>query len=152
MMSKAKRIRTRLGWRWLTALGMAMSLVAGIVVTDNAKAQVVNQPQRASNPTTLQKYSWDLTASARQGRFDSLTERAEESARAIRILASDRKNNPVVLSDSQAVRDLVAVNVARHIARGEVPETLLGKRLYKLNLEALFHDSHNAQELVTNLS
>src|SRR5204863_5724089 len=124
-MTRGKRVRTRLGWRWLAALCTSTSLLAGIVVTDNAKAQN-SASTVASDKSALTKYAWDFTAAAAQGRFDSLTERREETNRAIEILSSANKNNPVVLSDSQSVRDLVASGVARRIAKGDVPETLYG--------------------------
>ena len=151
-MTREKTVRIRSGWRWLTALGLAMTLLAGIVTTDSAKAQNTEQPSKASTRGALSKYAWDLTAAAEQGRFDSLTERRDEISRAIEILSSLHKNNPVVLSDSQAVRDLVASGVARRIAKADVPEVLYGRRLLKLNLETLFHDSKSAGELVSNIS
>jgi ATP-dependent Clp protease ATP-binding subunit ClpB len=77
-----------------------MSLLAGIVVTDNAKAQNIAKAV-ASDKSALTRYAWDLTAAAEQGRFDSLTERREETNRAIEILSGINKNNPVVLSDSR---------------------------------------------------
>src|ERR1700738_1925723 len=150
-MTRGKRVRTRLGWRWLTALCMSMSLLAGIVVTDNAKAQNIAKTG-ASDKSALTSYAWDLTTAAEQGRFDSLTERREETNHAIEILSGANKNNPVVLSDSQSVRDLVASGVARRMAKGDVPETLYGKRLLKVNLEALFHDSKSARELMSNVA
>src|ERR1700730_8952556 len=132
-MTRQKRVRTRLGWRWLTALGLAMSLMAGLLVTERANAQSMKNPG-AARKTALSKFAWDLTAAAEQGRFDSLTERRDETNRAIEILSTSGKNNPVVLSDSPAVRDLVASGVARRLAKADVPETLYGKRLFKLNL------------------
>jgi serine protease AprX len=152
-MTREQTVRIRLGWRWLTALGLAMSMLSGIIICDSAKAQNVAKTSKPStNGGSLSKYASDLTAAAEQGRFDSLTERRDEINRAIEILSSGHKNNPVVLSDSQAVRDLVASGVALRIARADVPEALYGKRLWKLNLEALFKDSKNAGELVNNIS
>src|SRR6185369_13312429 len=46
----------------------------------------------------------------------------------------------------------VMIGVARRLVHGDVPEELAGKRLLKLNLELLFHDSSNAQELLAHLS
>ncbi|HSV21619.1 MAG TPA: S8 family serine peptidase, partial [Xanthobacteraceae bacterium] len=128
-----------------------MSLLAGLLVTNNAKAQNIKQPETARK-TALGKYAWDLTAAAEQGRFDSLTERRDETNRAIEILSNSNKNNPVVLSESPAVRDLVASGVARRLVKADVPESLYGKRLFKLNLDALFHDSKTARDLVSNIS
>ena len=151
-MTRGKRLRKQFGWRWLTAVGMAVSLLSAIIVADKASAQNIQKPRRTSSQETLSKYSWDLTAAAAQGRFDSFTERREETNQAIQVLSNSQKNNPVILTDSQAVRDLVTSSVARRIATGDVPETLYGKRLLKLNLELLFHDSPNAAELIKTLS
>ena len=149
-MIREKTVRTRLGWRWLTALGMTMSLLTSIVVTNNAKAQ--NAAKRVvTDGSALNKYAWDMTAAAEQGRFDALTERQEETNRAIQVLSSAQKNNPVVLTDSQSDRDLVTSGVARLIVKGDVPKALYGKRLFKVNLEALFRDSKNASELVNHI-
>jgi serine protease AprX len=150
-MIREKRLRRRLGWRWLMVLGLATSLISGLLITESAKAQNV-QKSGVARQTALGKYAWDLTAAAEQGRFDSLTERRDETNRAIEILSNSARNNPVVLSDSPAVRDLVASGVARRLAKADVPESLYGKRLFKLNLDALFHDSKTAGELLNNIS
>ncbi|MGZ8842666.1 MAG: S8 family serine peptidase, partial [Pyrinomonadaceae bacterium] len=149
-MAREKRIKNNRGWRWLTAVGMSMSLLAGIVITEGARAQT--QPNPDSSANSLTKYATDLTAAADQGRFNDLDERTEETDRTIQILASSQKNNPVVISESQAIRDLVFVSVARRMAHGNVPEELAGKRLFKLDLDSLFRDSKTAEELTTNLS
>src|SRR2546423_4175408 len=150
-MNKAKRIRTKAGWRWLTALSLSLSLLTGIVVSEGAKAQSNNR-QRRSTDDSLSKYATDLTAAAEEGRFNSIDERTKDTERAIEILAGHHKNNPVVISDSQAIRDLVVIGVAVRIAHGQVPEELMATRLYKLNLEALFHDAKTAGELTTRVS
>src|SRR5713226_8488600 len=149
-MTRGKRIRKATGWRWLTALGMLLSLVAGIIVSDHAKAETIEKSTTAQN--MLARYSRDLTRDAEQGRFNSLTDRSDEVTRAIQILSRAQKSNPVVLTDSQAIRDLVAARVAQRIATGDVPESLQGKRLLKLNLDLLFKDSENGAELVSALS
>ena len=151
-MMRAKRTPKHLGWRWLTAAGVAIAVVTGIVVIGGAKAQNSAPVRDAPSKTALQKYAHDLTAAAEQGRFDSLTERQDEANRALQVLARNHKNNPVMITESQAVRDLVAAAVARKIARGDVPEELLSTRIFKLDLELLFHDSKNAEELKSNLA
>src|SRR5438477_2174379 len=122
-MNRQRQTKTK-GWRALTAMVMALSLIAGIVIAEGAKAETI-KVRRADN--SLAKYATDLTAAAEQGKFNSIEEKTDETDRAIQILAGDHKNNPVVISDSQAVRDVVAISVARRISRGEVPETLSGK-------------------------
>src|SRR5581483_10334133 len=136
-------------WRALTATTIALSLVAGILIGESAKAESIKAPRAQ---TALAKYASDLTAAAEQGKFNSIDEKTAETDQAIQILSGEHKNNPVVISDSQAVRDIVAVSVARRIARGEVPAALSGKRFFKLNLDTLFHDSKDAQQLNSHLS
>ncbi|HYW70597.1 MAG TPA: hypothetical protein VE961_06170, partial [Pyrinomonadaceae bacterium] len=148
-MNRAKTNRTRTGWRWATAIALSLSLLTGIVVTEGAKAQ-----SRSAEPlpaSYLAKYTTDLTAAAQQGRFNSIEVPAESPNRAIEILSSQRKN-PVVLSESQTVRDTVIIGVALRIAHNDVPEELLGTHLYKINLPALFHDTKTAEELTSTLS
>src|SRR5262249_46127412 len=147
-MVRSKRVRTRLGWRWLTAWCMAISLTAGIMVSDNARAENA-APVRTS---IVKKYLHDLTSAAEQGRFNSSNERQDEINRAIAILARARQNNPVVLTDSQVLRDIIAAGVARRLAEGNVPAQLVNRRLFKLDLESLFRDSKSSTELQSNLA
>ena len=122
-MKREKRIERRIGWRWATAAGLSLSLLAGIVVSESAKAQTRSREERPV--TSLRKYTTDLTAAAEQGRFNSIDVPAENADRAIEILTSRRKNNPVVISESQSTRDMVIIGVAVRIANGNVPEELL---------------------------
>ncbi|HEX3143475.1 MAG TPA: S8 family serine peptidase, partial [Pyrinomonadaceae bacterium] len=149
-MKREKRIERRIGWRWATALGLSLSLLAGLVVSESAKAQTRGREERPV--TSLQKYTTDLTAAAEQGRFNSIDVPAESADRAIEILTSRRKNNPVVISDSQSTRDMVIIGVAVRIANGNVPDELKAAHLYKLNLNSLFKDSKTADELNNTLS
>jgi ATP-dependent Clp protease ATP-binding subunit ClpA len=125
-MKRERRVRKRFGWRWLIALGLAVSSLAGLLATDSAKAQGT---PAAPAKGALSKYTLDLTSAAEQGRFDSFTDRRDEINRAIAILSSPRKNNPVVLSDSPAVRDMIVAGVARRIVSADVPSAHRGKVL-----------------------
>src|SRR5205085_9042512 len=90
--NRVKQIRTKAGWRWLTALSLSLSLLTGIVVSEGAKAQT-NDRQRRSPNNSLSKYATDLTALAEEGRFSSLEERTKDTVRAIEILTRHHKNN-----------------------------------------------------------
>ncbi len=133
-------------WRSLTAATIAVSLLLGILVSDSAQAQV-NEP---AAPTALARYTRDITAAAEQGKFDSFSDQAKETSRALAILAE--QNNPVLLTDSQAERNVVIAGVARQIVRGQGPEELIGRRVLKLDLDKLFHDTKNAEQLKTTLT
>src|SRR5215510_4589287 len=149
-MAKTKSNRTNL-WRCLTVVGMSISLLTGIVITQGVRAQELKH-HISPRKTSLLKYTTDLSAAADQGRFNDIEERTYETNRAIQILAAGNQNNPVVISESQATRDVVIVGVARRLATGDVPDQLAGKRLFKLNLNLLFHDASNGKELTDLLS
>ena len=117
-------------WRSLTAATIAVSLLLGILVSDSAHAQV-NEPAAS---TALARYTRDITAAAEQGKFDSFSDQAKETSRALAILAE--QNNPVLLTDSQAERNVVIAGVARQIARAQGPEELNGRRVLKLDLDS----------------
>src|SRR5436190_6977219 len=150
-MTRHRRTRRKAGWRWLTALLMAFSLLTGAILQRNAKAQTT--PRRTPPLSKLlARYTTDLTLAAQHGQFNSIDERTSETDRAIQVLTDSHKNNPVVITDSQAIRDVVAIGLARRLAQGDVPAALQGKRLLKLNLDQLFHDSKTAADLVNNVS
>jgi subtilisin family serine protease/acetyltransferase-like isoleucine patch superfamily enzyme len=144
-MMVSKPVKRTLTWQSLTAVGMAFSLFLGIFVHDRAHAQTSTKPK--SDAAMLQRYTRDLTAAAEQGQFDSFTENQAGIKKAIEILARGSQNNPVVLTESQAIRYVVIAGVARRIVRGEVPDALLGRRVLKLDLETLFQDAKNLEDL-----
>src|SRR2546421_707804 len=122
-------------WRWLTAIAMCVSLLSGILISESAKAQNVVSRETASPKTALATYATDLTAAAEQGRFNSIEAKRELTDRALQVLASEQKNNPVVISESQAVRDVVVIGVAQRIVAGDVPENLARKHLCSQQLK-----------------
>ncbi len=139
-------------WRWLTAVSLCLSLVGGILISEKANAQTITKRESATSKSTLDLYTTDLTSLAAQDRFNSVDVPRDLTNKALQILASENRNNPVVISESQAVRDVIAIGVARRLVAGDVPDSLSGKRLFKLNLEKLFRDSTTVDELQTNLS
>lgn len=139
-------------WRWLTAVGLCLALLGGILISENANAQTIKNRAQTPTKTTLEIYTTDLTAAAAQGRFNSVEVRRDLTDRAIQVLTGETHNSPVVISDSQTVRDVIAIGVALRVVRNDVPANLSGKRLLRLNLEKLFRDSSSASELNNNLS
>src|SRR5687768_140458 len=143
---KMRHTNLPITWRSLTAATIAVSLLLGILVSGRAQAQV-NEP---AAPTALARYTRNITAAAEQGKFDSFSDQAKETSRALAILAE--RNNPVLLTDSQAERNVVIAGVARQIVRGQGPEELIGRRVLKLDLDKLFQDTKNAEQLKTTLT
>ena len=86
---------------------------------------------------TLEQYGRDLTAMAKQGKFDPIVGRENEIARIIRILSRRTKNNPCLTGDPGVGKTAIVEGLAQQIAAGEVPDTLAGKRIVSLDLSAL---------------
>ena len=85
----------------------------------------------------LDKYTHDLTASARAGKLDPVIGRDEEIRRVMQVLSRRTKNNPVLIGDPGVGKTAIVEGIAQRIARGDVPESLKDKRLLGLDLSAM---------------
>jgi len=93
--------------------------------------------ERPSTTPTLDKFSRDLTALAREGKLDPVIGRQKEIETVIEILARRKKNNPVLIGEPGVGKTAIVEGLAQRIVKGEVPEVLRDKRLVELNLNAL---------------
>ncbi len=85
----------------------------------------------------LQRYTRDLTDSARRGKLDPVIGRDEEIRRVIQVLSRRTKNNPVLIGEPGVGKTAIAEGLAQRITNGDVPESLKNKRLLSLDLGAL---------------
>lgn len=91
--------------------------------------------QRAKIKTpTLDFFTKDMTALAEQHELDTITGREEELERLIQILLRRTKNNAIILGDPGVGKTALVEGLAAHIALGNVPALLLGKRILTLDL------------------
>jgi ATP-dependent Clp protease ATP-binding subunit ClpC len=93
--------------------------------------------ERPTNTPTLDKFGRDLTAMAREGKLDPVIGRAREIETTIEVLARRKKNNPVLIGEPGVGKTAIVEGLAQHIAAGEVPEALHGKRLVELMVNSL---------------
>lgn len=85
----------------------------------------------------LDKYGKNLTLIASQNKIDPVIGREKEIERAIQILSRRTKNNPVFIGDPGVGKTSVAEGLAANIASGDVPDNLVGKVLYTLDMGSM---------------
>lgn len=91
---------------------------------------------KAATPT-LNNYSRDLTALAREGKLDPVIGREKEIQRVIQILSRRTKNNPCLIGEPGVGKTAVVEGLAQMIAAGGVPETIADRRVLTLDLSGM---------------
>ena len=86
---------------------------------------------------TLDQYSRDLTAYAREGKLDPVIGRENEISRVIQILSRRTKNNPCLVGEPGVGKTAIAEGLAEKIVEGNVPDTIKDKRVVTLDLSGM---------------
>ena len=100
------------------------------------KGQKENMGRNSQTPT-LDQYSRDLTALAREGKLDPVVGREKEIMRMIQILSRRTKNNPCLVGEPGVGKTAVVEGLANRIAAKDIPEIMERKRLLTLDLSAM---------------
>ena len=90
-----------------------------------------------SRTPTLDQLGVDLTVAARADKLDPVVGREQEIQRVVQILSRRTKNNPVLVGEPGVGKTAIVEALAQRIGKGEVPDTLQGKRLVTLDMGAL---------------
>jgi ATP-dependent Clp protease ATP-binding subunit ClpB len=85
----------------------------------------------------LKKYARDLTEIARKGGLDPVIGRDDEIRRTMQVLSRRTKNNPVLIGEPGVGKTAIAEGLARRIAAGDVPESMVDCGLFALDMGAL---------------
>ncbi|MFH0805210.1 MAG: ATP-dependent Clp protease ATP-binding subunit [Patescibacteria group bacterium] len=79
-------------------------------------------------------FTTDLTKEKLQQSIDPVIGRLTEIERLIHILSRRTKNNPVLIGEPGVGKTAIVEGLAKKIVSGNVPDTLLNKRILKLDL------------------
>ncbi|MCI5857159.1 MAG: ATP-dependent Clp protease ATP-binding subunit [Agathobacter sp.] len=91
----------------------------------------------ATATPTLDQYSRDLTAMAREHLLDPVIGRKRETERMIQILCRRGKNNPCLIGEPGVGKTAIVEGLAQSIVEGTVPDIMAGKRLVSLDMSGL---------------
>ncbi|MDL1914122.1 MAG: ATP-dependent chaperone ClpB [Bergeyella sp.] len=86
---------------------------------------------------SLSKYAKNFNELAAEGKLDPVIGRDEEIRRVLQILSRRSKNNPILIGEPGVGKTAIAEGIAHRIISGDVPENLMDKTLYSLDMGAL---------------
>lgn len=134
---------------WL-ALVEVSSLVSTLLkdmgVTQNLLESGIKELRKGSKATSasseetyqsLNKYAKNFNELAAEGKLDPVIGRDEEIRRVLQILSRRTKNNPILIGEPGVGKTAIAEGIAHRIISGDVPENLMDKTLYSLDMGAL---------------
>jgi ATP-dependent Clp protease ATP-binding subunit ClpC len=94
-------------------------------------------PKKPSKTPLLDQFGRDLTDLARKNQLDPVIGREMEIERVIQILSRRTKNNPALIGEPGVGKTAIADGLAQQIVLGNVPESLMHKRVLTLDMGAL---------------
>lgn len=115
-------------------------------LTQDQLQQAIQEMRKGSKVTSstaeesyqsLTKFAKNLNALAREGKLDPVIGRDEEIRRVVQILSRRTKNNPLLIGEPGVGKTAIAEGIAHRIINGDVPENLLDKTIFSLDMGAL---------------
>lgn len=98
--------------------------------------RVTSQSQEETY-NALNKYAKNLNQLAKDGKLDPVIGRDEEIRRILQILSRRTKNNPILVGEPGTGKTAIAEGLAHRIVDGDIPENLVDKQIFALDMGSL---------------
>lgn len=92
---------------------------------------------KSSDTPALDKFGFDMTRAARDGRLDPVVGRENEIERLAQILSRRKKNNPVLIGEPGVGKSAIVEGLALRIVQRKVSRILFNKRVVSLDLTGM---------------
>ncbi len=104
---------------------------------DEFSEQTIEKKGKTKKKLLIEEFGVDLTKRALKGDIDPVIGRKEEIQHVIEILSRRGKNNPLLVGDAGVGKTAIVEELARLIAKEEVPDSLRGKRIISVEIASL---------------
>ncbi|MCK5085195.1 ATP-dependent Clp protease ATP-binding subunit, partial [Candidatus Parcubacteria bacterium] len=94
-------------------------------------------PVMNSNQSVLDYFCVDLVKEFEDGKIDSIIGREKEIDKVINILNRKIKNNPILVGEPGVGKTAIVHGLAQRIFKGDVPASLVGRKIYSLDIGLL---------------
>lgn len=105
------------------------------------KSQNGNRNSKSDKPGSgtpaLDKFGYDMTAAAAEGKMDPVVGRENEIERLAQILSRRKKNNPVLIGEPGVGKSAIVEGLALRIVQKKVSRILFNKRLIGLDMAGM---------------
>ena len=122
--------------KMLKDMGVTKNLLEG-AIKELRKGSKATSASSEETYQSLNKYAKNFNELAAEGKLDPVIGRDEEIRRVLQILSRRTKNNPILIGEPGVGKTAIAEGIAHRIINGDVPENLMDKTLFSLDMGAL---------------
>ncbi|MCT4646111.1 MAG: ATP-dependent Clp protease ATP-binding subunit, partial [Carboxylicivirga sp.] len=108
-----------------------------LAIEELRKGKNVSSQSQEETYQSLEKYARNLNKLANEGKLDPVIGRDDEIRRILQILSRRTKNNPMLVGEPGTGKTAIAEGLAHRLVRGDVPDNLMDKTIYSLDMGAL---------------
>lgn len=106
--------------------------------SSNSSAQSKTAKKKSNSDTpAIDKFGFDLTRAANEGKLDPVVGRETEIERLAQILSRRKKNNPVLIGEPGVGKSAIVEGLATRINERKVARVLFGKRIVSLDMASV---------------